>query len=297
MELEDRVALVTGGVSGVGLGIASALLSVGMKVVVTYRSDRHVSDALEHLNSIPSARVHAVRLDVTDRKAFAAAADEAEGVFGKVHVLCNNAGVILFGPADVATAEDWDWVMGVNFRGVVNGVMTLVPRMKAHGEGGHIVNVASMSAFVPTPRAALYCASKFAVRGFTECLRYNLAPFNIGVSLFCPGLVRTHLHESMAGRPANLANTGYPMSQEMLGNLGRVFAIGMDPQQAGEKAVAGIQRNGRYIFSHPEFKDELRQLSEEIIAAFPDDAVNPQRAAFEEARRTENELMRRKFRL
>ena len=120
-----------------------------------------------------------VELDVTDRARWAA----WRTTVGPVHILVNNAGVSVFGPTDEASYADYDWIMGVNFGGVVNGLVTFVPRIKAQGQGGHVVNVASMAAYLSGPQAGIYTASKFAVRGLTECLRYNLAPYGIGVSL------------------------------------------------------------------------------------------------------------------
>src|SRR5690606_13724953 len=110
-----------------------------------------------------------------------------------VHVLCNNAGVNLLRPTEHASREDWDWIVGVNLHGVINVLTEFLPPMKARGEGGHIVNIASMSAFIAGPLSGVYAASKFAVRGLSESLRYSLAPDGIGVTLVCPGLVKTDI--------------------------------------------------------------------------------------------------------
>jgi len=194
-------------------------------------------------------------------------------------------GVNVFGPMDEATYEDWEWVMGVNFWGVVNGINTFVPRIKAHGEGGHVINVASMASFISGPQAGLYTTSKYAVRGLTECLRDNLAPYNIGVSLMCPGLTKSNIHEAPLGRPAHLSKSGFQVSPGVMKQIGDIHALGMEPEEVGEKTLRGMLRNDLYIFSHPEGRDEVREICDEIIAAFPDEPAPPERLAVEEMRR------------
>ena len=157
--LPGKTAFVTGGASGIGLGIAKALLGAGMNVVIADIRDDHLRGGREP-NWARAERVLALKLDVTDRAAFARAADAAEARFGKVHILCNNAGVAVVGPTALATFADWDWVMGVNLGGTINGIVTLLPRISRHGEGGHIVNTASMSGLVPHPGATIYGTSQ-----------------------------------------------------------------------------------------------------------------------------------------
>lgn len=144
------------------------------------------------------------------------AADETERVFGKVHVICNNAGINFFAPMEECTYQDWDWIMGVNLGGVINGVQTFVPRIRKHGEGGHVLNTASMASFLSGPGAGIYTASKFAVRGLSEALRWSLAPHGIGVSVLCPGLVKSFIYESDKVRPANLSSEKGPVNQEFM---------------------------------------------------------------------------------
>lgn len=283
-DVAGKVAVITGGVTGIGLGIAKAFLGAGMRVAITHRTEQHLHGALSELASFPEGSVHAVRLDVTDRAAVARAADEIERRFGKIHVLCNNAGVSVLGATDVATYEDWDWILGVNLGGVINSLVTFLPRIKAHGDGGHIINVSSMSAFIVGPLSALYAASKFAVRGLSEGLRFNLAPHNIGVSLVCPGLVRTDIYRSSLGRPAGTA-TAFSLDEEALNRLAGVHAVGMDPDEVGIKTLHGMLKREFYIFSHSEFRDEVRELCDEIIEAMPDERADPARAAVEEMRR------------
>ena len=158
-EVEGRTAFVTGGASGIGLGMATAFAGAGMNVVIADLRRDHIETALDTLAGKP---IHAIELDVTDRDAFARAADEAESVFGHVHVLCNNAGMGILGPVTDARYDDWDWGLGVLVGGVVNGIQTFLPRMRAHGEGGHVVNTSSMAGVLPIPGAAIYITAKAA---------------------------------------------------------------------------------------------------------------------------------------
>jgi NADP-dependent 3-hydroxy acid dehydrogenase YdfG len=282
--VEGKIAFITGGANGAGLGMAQVFVKSGIKVVLADIRQDSLDRAMAHFGN--DRNVHAVRLDVTDREEFARAADETERVFGKVHIVCNNAGINLFVPIEECTYNDWDWVMGVNFGGVVNGIQTFVPRIRKHGEGGHIVNTASMAAFLPSAAAGIYTASKFGVRGLSEALRLSLYRYNIGVSVFCPGLINSAIYESEKTRPQRYAsreNTG--KSQKTMDLLPEIHKAGMDPEEAGEKVLEGIRKNSLYIFSHPEFKEELKEIFEEAINALPDDQAPAARLAFEQSRR------------
>jgi NAD(P)-dependent dehydrogenase (short-subunit alcohol dehydrogenase family) len=285
-DVQNRVAFITGGASGIGFGMAQVFARAGMKVVI---ADIR-ADALERARQTLAAEslpAHAIRLDVTDRAAMARAADEAEGVFGHVHVVCNNAGVNFFAPIDECTYQDWDWLLGVNLGGVVNGVQTFVPRLKAHGEGGHIVNTGSMAAFIASPNAGIYTASKFAVRGITESLRWSLAPLGIGVSLLCPGLVNTEIHHSGALRPATLSQDPGRQDPAMLARVAELQRFGMAPLEVAEKVLRGIRSNDLFIFPHAEFREELQEIFGEVLGALPTEAggADPRRLAFESRRR------------
>jgi len=289
-DVRGKVAFITGGGSGVGLGMAKVFTEAGMKVVIADVRQDHLDAAVGEL---AGREVHPIKLDVTDRAAMEQAAIESERVFGTVHVVCNNAGINLFNDIGAATYSDWDWVLGVNLGGVINGVQTFVPRLKAHGEGGHIVNTASMAAFLAGPGAGIYTCAKFAVRGLTEALRYSLAPHGIGVSVLCPGLVKSAIHESERIRPEHLQGTATDAG--FLARLADIHQIGMPPEEVAAKVLRGIQRNDLYIFSHSEFKDELRELFDSVLAALPDDPVDPRRLQFEEGRRQRNrEAMEKK---
>ncbi|HEX7761317.1 MAG TPA: SDR family NAD(P)-dependent oxidoreductase [Caulobacteraceae bacterium] len=281
-DFAGRTAFITGGASGIGLGLARALLAEGCKVAIADVSEDHLSAAMEVLDN---QNVAPIRLDVASRSGFAAAADRAEEALGPVSLLFNNAGVNLFQTIDESTYDDWDWVLGVNLHGVINGVQTFVPRMKARGGGAHIVNTASMASFLVGPSPGIYNASKFAVRGLSESLRYSLAPQGIGVSVLCPGLVRSAIHESDKLRPADLSARGKPIDEVFNARLAQVHQAGMEPEEVAEKTLNAIRANRYYIFPHAEFKDELREVFDEILEQFPDDAVDPQRLAFENGRR------------
>ena len=282
--VEGKVAFITGGASGAGFGMAQIFLKAGMKVVIADVRQDNLNRAMSYFGSNPN--IEAVQLDVTDREAFAKAADKAEQVFGKVHILCNNAGVNLFVPIEECTYNDLDWIMGVNFGGVVNGIVTFVPRIRRHGEGGHIVNTASMAAYLPSPIAGIYTASKFAVRGLSEALRLSLFQYNIGVSVFCPGLINSSIYESEKIRPRNLASPEISAKNQIfMDKLPEVHKFGMTPEEVGEKVLAGICRNNLYIFSHPEFKEELKEIFDETLNALPEEDAPAARVKFEQGRR------------
>jgi NAD(P)-dependent dehydrogenase (short-subunit alcohol dehydrogenase family) len=285
MDWQGKTALITGGVSGIGFGIARAFCAARIDLVLTYRSEdyRARAEAWFAGNHQPMPRF--VELDVTDRAGWAAMANQV----GPVHVLVNNAGVSVFGPTDEASYADYDWIMGVNFGGVVNGLVTFVPRIKTQGRGGHVVNVASMAAYLSGPQAGIYTASKFAVRGLTECLRYNLAPYGIGVSLMCPGLTRTSAWDSALKRPAEFAASGFaPPDRAELEQFGTAFEAGMDPLEVGQKTLAGMSENRAVIFTHPEYAEDFAEIHRDSVAALPNEPVPEARQRIEQLRRAAN---------
>src|SRR5262249_5168415 len=164
MSFEGKTALITGGVSGIGFGIARAFAAAGIDLVLTYRNDAYRAQAAQWFSAQHRPPPRFVALDVTNRERWREAADDV----APVHSLVTKARVRVFGPEDAASFADYEWIMGVNFGGVVNGLVTFIPRIKALGAGGHIVNVASMAAYLSGPQAGIYTASKFAVRGLTE---------------------------------------------------------------------------------------------------------------------------------
>jgi NAD(P)-dependent dehydrogenase (short-subunit alcohol dehydrogenase family) len=273
-EVEGKTAFVTGGASGIGLGMATAFAAAGMNVVIADLRRDHIETALERLDG---GRVHAIELDVTDREGFARAADEAERVFGNVHVLCNNAGVGILGPAADARYADWDWGLGVLLGGAVNGIQTFLPQLLAHGEGGHIVNTSSMAGVLPVPNSVIYTTAKAALIGMSEVLRSELAAEGIGVSAFCPGPVQTNIGEVGKTRPARYADSGYADFERQLAER-ETSPLWMDPLECGERVLAGIRNDDLYIFTHREFRDGADERFKAMLASFPDEPVNEERA-------------------
>lgn len=269
-DLEGKVAFITGAASGIGLAIARSFAAAGMKVVIADIQ----ADALERARAElkgSNADVLAIELDVTDRDAMARAADEAEAAFGNVHVLCNNAGVAAFGPLDEATYQDWDWVLGVNLHGVINGIQTFVARIKRHGEGGHVVNTASIAGTVALPGLGIYNATKFAVVGISETLVQELEPDGIGVSVLCPGFVDTNIYDSQRNRPKALQNPDTDPGQEFLGGgeqVEQVRGSAMDPAVVGEKVLEAVRSNEFYILTHPDFRPLVEARMKNIMDGF-----------------------------
>jgi NAD(P)-dependent dehydrogenase (short-subunit alcohol dehydrogenase family) len=273
-EVAGRTAFITGGASGIGLGMAKAFTAAGMNVVIADLRPDHIQTAMEDLDR---GRAHAIELDVTDREGFARAADEAESVFGNVHVLCNNAGIGILGSATDARYDDWDWGLGVLLGGVVNGIQTFLPRMRAHAEGGHIVNTSSMAAVVPIPGAAIYTTAKAAVVALSESLRSDLADEPIGVSAFCPGPVQTNIREGGRMRPGRYRDSGYLELERQLEERPN-SPFWMDPLECGERVLAGIRRDDLYIFTHPEFREGADERFRAMLASFPDEPLNEELA-------------------
>jgi len=278
-KLEDKVAFVTGGASGTGLGIAKAMVAASMRVIIADVREDHLKDARAwFVSQKQSRRIKCLKLDVTNRRAYARVADQAEKAFGKIHVLVNNAGLGLLGAIDKTKYDDWDWGLSVMIGGVINGLITVLPRIRAHGEGGHIVNTSSMAAVVPIPNCSIYITAKSALVGLSECLAGELAPANIGVSAFCPGPVQSNIRELGKLRPdkykkdSGLEEFEKQLAQRPQGELW------MDPVECGNRVVRGIKRNDLYIFTHPEFRDGTKQRCDKMLASFPDEPINQPRA-------------------
>jgi len=252
-DIVGKVAFVTGGASGIGLAMARSFSAAGMRVAIT-DIEQAALDRVKDEFASSSAEVLHLQLDVTDRDAMEQAAQETEAAFGKVHVVCNNAGVSVGGRVDKMNYKDWDWVMGVNLDGVINGVQTFVGRIKAHGEGGHFVNTASMAGQMPIPGGSIYTTSKYAVVGMSEVMRTDLARYNIGVSVLCPGGVVTNVGKSGRNRPANLKRES-DTSRLNLGKLSETVMEDMlEAAVIGDMVLEAILADDLYIFSHPHLK-------------------------------------------
>ena len=276
-DVQGKVAFITGGAAGIGLGMAQAFVRAGMKVVIADVRRDHLDEALSGFGG--SRVVHGIQMDVTDRGAMANAADEVARVFGKVHILCNNTGVGVAGPLKLATYDDWDWVIGVALGGTINGVRTFLPRILAHGEGGHIVNTSSMAGILPHPGMGLYNTAKFAVVGLSESLREELAGENVGVSVLCPGPINTKIHEAENTRPERFANSGLAETTKVLQKL-KDHPLFMDPGAVGEMVLDAVLNDRMYILTHAEFGDGIRARHAALETAIPAGPGNPELRAF-----------------
>ena len=270
-DVAGKTAFITGGASGIGLAMARSFSAAGMKVVVADIEQ----DALERVRTefeASNAEFLTLRVDVTDRDAMEAAAAAAESRFSKIHVVCNNAGVVVGGSIDEMTYGDWDWVLGVNVSGVVNGIRTFVDRVKAHGEGGHFVNTASMAGHISIPGLSVYTASKFAVVGLSETMRADLLAHDIGVSVLCPGMVDTNILNAGRNRPPALSHGG--PSDEAIGDDDRdaieehIRASMIDPALVGDMVLHAIRTDEFYVFTHPGIEPMVELRGTEIADAF-----------------------------
>jgi NAD(P)-dependent dehydrogenase (short-subunit alcohol dehydrogenase family) len=283
---QGRVAFITGAATGIGLGVAQAFADAGMRLALSYRNEDDRASTAAWFAAKGYEEPLFCKLDVTDRARFAAVAEEVQDHFGEVHVLVNNAGVSVFGPSDEASNADYDWIMGVNFGGVVNGLVSFQPLIKAASGRRHVTNVASMAAFLPGPQAGIYTASKFAVRGLTESLRYNLAPHKIGCSLCCPALTRTNAWTSALKRPEGLAESGFPEVEEAaLRQFGTAFELGMDPYVVGSKILRGMTNFDGLILTHPEHGPDFAEEYLKQVKALPVEDAPAGRLHIEQLRR------------
>lgn len=275
-DVAGKVAFVTGGASGMGLAMVRSFTGAGMKVAVADIEQAALDRVAEEFAD-SNVEVITLRVDVTDRAAMERAADAAEEAFGKVHVVCNNAGVAVGGAVDQMSYADWDWVLGVNLHGVVNGVQTFTRRIEAHGEGGHFVNTASMAGHLALPGMGVYATTKFAVVGLSEAMRGDLAAKNIGVSVLCPGVVRTNIFDSGRNRPVTLRGErdtaalllpGDDSDPERAARLEAVLAAALDPAVVGDMVLHAIQNDELYVFTHPEMAAYSEARWNEMNSAF-----------------------------
>jgi NAD(P)-dependent dehydrogenase (short-subunit alcohol dehydrogenase family) len=263
IDLRDKVAFITGGAQGIGLGMARALKSEAARLALV-DIDRHALDAAaKELDAATYV------LDVRDRDAYAAVVDDVEANVGPIAILCNNAGVGGGASVTAMTYEMWDWVLGVNNGGVVNGIQTVVPRMVERGEG-HIVNTASGAGLVSTDGTGfMYNMSKYAVVGLSECIRYDLEKRGIGVSVLCPGPVATDIFEhTELGRPDKRE-----LSAEQRARFERtnqwLKEKGTSPDAVGHMVVDGIKSNALYIHTDRVLEHAVLKRAQRIVAAMP----------------------------
>lgn len=257
-----KVAVVTGGGSGIGRALALRLAREGARVVV---ADIDEADAAETAHQATAAGGEAIafRTDVTDREAVEALAEAVFARYGATHVLCNNAGVVVYGGLEAATWRDWQWVLGVNLWGVIHGLLAFVPRMIARGAGGHVVNTASMAGLVASRGLGVYTTSKYAVVGLSEALARDLAPHGIGVTVVCPLGVATRIREAERHRPTPLRNAPPAPPAAEVTLIGRT----LDPDTVAAQTVAAVQAGELYVLTHDEGLEPLRRRFARIEAA------------------------------
>ena len=262
-DLEGKVAVVTGGASGIGKGIARRLKSQGMTVVIADIEQAALEQAAAELG------VTGIRVDVSSFDSVQALADEVMQRFGAVHVVCNNAGVGSVGKLADMTLSDWKWILEVNLWGVIHGVKAFLPRLLANPEGGHIVNTASMAGLSVLPTLGGYTVSKFAIVAFSETLAQELAAdgAKVGVSVLCPGPVRSNLKASSRNRPAALADAGLVDTDLETSEDGAQMQW-LDPDEAGEVVVRAIRRGDLFAITHPEMAPLVEQRHRQIEGAF-----------------------------
>lgn len=256
-----RVAVVTGGASGIGRALALGLARGGARVVVADLDEAGMAEVVTAIRALGGEAI-AVPTDVSELAQVRALADCAFSAFGKVHVLCNNAGVAVWGSLEAATHRDWQWVLGVNLWGVIHGVEAFVPRMIAQKEPGHILNTASMAGLIASQGLGVYNTSKYAVVGLSETLAKDLRPYGIGVSVLCPIGVDTRILESERNRPAALRNET-PTGGEAVNLIGRMLA----PETVAEMALAAIRENRLYVITHEEGLEPLRRRARRLEQA------------------------------
>jgi len=262
-DVQGKTAFITGGASGIGLAMARAFGAAGMNVMLADIEAEPLSAAVADLEAA-QVRAAGVVCDVGDRAAVERAAADTVARFGKVHVVCNNAGVGAGGPIDEVKPSDWDWILSVNLMGVVHGVEAFLPHLRAHGEGGAIVNTASMAGMISIPGMEPYSATKFAVVAMSEGWAGQLALENISVSVLCPGFVRTRINESRRARQARYGGpeTRAPTPGDSL------VASGIDPERVGARVLEAILAGERYIFTHPDMRGLVQQRFARILEGF-----------------------------
>ncbi|MDA8879939.1 SDR family NAD(P)-dependent oxidoreductase [Pseudomonadales bacterium] len=260
-ELNGKVAFITGAGSGIGLSLARTCASEGMKVMLADVDDAALENAVASLggDGIDCGRVHC---DVTSPRSLQDAADATIERFGKIHLLVNNAGVLVIGGAGDNSLETWRWAMDVNVMGVIYGVEVFLPLIRSHGDGGHILNTASVGGHVTYGNMSAYCTTKHAVVGYTEALAAQLADEEIGVSALCPGFTQTHI--------AHTSRFEENREGDKSSELGFVEAVesGMSPDVVAKYAVEQIQQDALYIFTHPGTRGEVAERWQVIEKAF-----------------------------
>ena len=269
-EFAGKTAFVTGGAAGIGLALGRAFAQSGMKVMLADIETDVLQAAVKSLQEI-SPDVRGTDCDVADATSVERAAQATFEAFGRVHVVCNNAGVAAGGGIDHISLDNWRWVLDVNLMGVVHGIRSFLPHLRAHGEGGHIVNTASMAGMESGLGFSPYGASKFAVVSMSEGLAAQLKPLGIGVSVLCPHFVRTGIGESGRNRPERYGPSK-PLdpaspAAAMVAELARRIGTGLDPDAVAARVLAAIREDELYVFTHPGMRAQVEARFSAILAA------------------------------
>jgi NAD(P)-dependent dehydrogenase (short-subunit alcohol dehydrogenase family) len=275
-ELAGKTAFVTGGAAGIGLALGRAFAQSGMKVMLADIEADALQAAVKTLQEI-SPDISGTICDVADAASVERAAQAAFDAFGNVHVVCNNAGVAAGGGIDHISLDNWRWVIDVNLMGVLHGIRSFLPHIRAHGEGGHIVNTASMAGMQSDLGFSPYGASKFAVVSMSEGLSLRLKPHGIGVSVLCPSYVRTRIGESGRNRPERYGQS-QPLDPAapagaMVAEIARQIEAGLDPATVATRVLTAIREDQLYVFTHPGMRAEVEARFAAILAAM--DGVSP----------------------
>lgn len=252
-EIAGRVAFVTGGASGLGLAMARSFLMRGARVMLADRNEEGLTAAVSELSK-HSNEVASVVCDVADVEHVRAAAQATIDHFGKVHIVANNAGVGKGGQPGEIPIEDWRWVVDINLMGVVYGVEVFTPLIQSHGEGGHFINTASMAGHVAPGGMGPYNATKYAVVGYSEGLKNELAPHKIGVSVLCPGWVNTNIHTAGFGAPSSEVTVEQARNDPKFQEIESVIRAGLDPNDVADWVADCVEANRLYIFTHKTMK-------------------------------------------
>ncbi len=270
-DFNGKTAFVTGGASGIGFALAKGFLEAGMNVMLADIEERALDAALKSL-ALYNNRLGGVVLDVSLRDAYEQAAAETVAKFGKVHVVCNNAGMSRAGPLDKIAPSDWEWVWGVNVRAAVAGIQIFLPHMKAHGEGGHIVNTASMAGLGGSALSGVYCSTKFAVVGISEALAEELRGTDIGVSVLCPAFVRTNMPMNGRNRPDRFGGPldilADPALKERNARFLAATKTALDPDRVAPMVMRAIRENRLYIVTDPARRDVVAARHARLMQAF-----------------------------
>jgi len=275
-DFNGQLAFITGGASGAGLGQAKVLGRAGAQIVIADVRAEAIDKALAELKA-EGIEAHGIVLDIMDRAAFARAADEVEAVFGRAPtILSNTAGVNSFGPIEKTTYDDFDWIVGVNLNGVINGMVTFVPRMIASGKPGHIVTVSSLGGFMGSALAGPYSAAKAASINLMEGYRQGLETYGIGVSVVTPANIKSNIAEASKLRPAQYGSSGYVENAESIASLQSIHQHGMEPEQLAEAIKQGIEENALYIIPYPECREGLKMRFDAILDAVPPVESDPE---------------------